>query len=74
MADAKKCDICHKYYDRYEDVTVDDNVLSGSRLQFATSGGLCAWKSYDLCKECMSKVHMLLIDISRKAMEESEDA
>jgi hypothetical protein len=70
MADAKKCDICHKYYDHYKNVTINDNTLNGCRIKIVSddSVGNCCY-AFDLCEECMTKVHTLLIDISEKAME-----
>lgn len=65
MADAKKCDICGKFYDYYQGVKLDNSasMLNGCKLRFAADNGTC-WSSLDLCQECMTKVHTLLYDIS----------
>lgn len=73
MADAKKCDICRKYYDQYQSVTLNnDTTLYGCRIRFATDSNVY-YNSLDLCMECMTKVHTLLIDISEKAMERDRE-
>ena len=63
MADAKKCDICGKFYDYYEDVELDDGtIIPGCKIQFRTKyDELC--DGYDFCRDCMTKVHTLLSDI-----------
>ena len=63
MANAKKCDICGKYYDLYCQVKLENGmIISGCRLRF-TADNDCCWNSVDLCQECMAKVHMLLSSI-----------
>ena len=64
MAEAKKCDICGKFYDYYADVKLDDGtVMHGCKIQFRTEDNkLCG--DYDLCQDCMTKVHTLLYGIS----------
>lgn len=64
MADAKKCDICGKYYEHYENVTLEDgSTFMGCRLGFLADNGLI-FRRFDLCRECMTKVHTLFYDIS----------
>ena len=66
MADAKKCDICGKFYDYYQYVKLDNDMsMNGCKLRFAADNGMC-WSSLDLCSDCMTKVHNLLIDIQNK--------
>lgn len=64
MADAKKCDVCGKFYDYYQGVTLDNGkMINGCKIRF-TSDNNTYWSCLDLCQECMTKVHTLLYDIS----------
>ena len=63
MANAKKCDICGKFYDHYQNITLKSGMtMNGCMIRFAADNGVC-WTSSDLCPECMTKVHTLLCDI-----------
>lgn len=66
MADAKKCDICGKFYDHYLNITLESGMtMNGCKIRFAANNNIC-WTSLDLCPECMTKVHTLLYDISNE--------
>lgn len=72
MADAKKCDVCRGFYDKYQSVTIDNgNTFEGCRLRFEINnyhdGGYL-----DLCSECMRKVHILLSGIAYEADRKEE--
>lgn len=63
MANAKKCDICGKFYDHYQNIKLENGMtMDGCMIEFASNNGV-RWKSLDLCPECMTKVHTLLHDI-----------
>ena len=68
MADAKKCDICGKYYEHYQSVTIEGKgEFMGCKLGFQTDSSI-TWTSFDLCQECMTKVHNLLGGIAEEHM------
>lgn len=58
MADAKKCDRCQKYYDKYK-VKVkanDDTVARYYRVDRIKLGdSLNVYCGYDVCPECMKE-------------------
>lgn len=63
MADAKKCDICGKYYDTYSSIKLGDMEFMGCGLSFISEDDNIL-NHFDLCQECMTKVHTLFYDIS----------
>lgn len=70
MANAKKCDICGKYYEHYESVTFEDgSTFMGCSLGFLADNRLI-FRRFDLCRECMTKVHTLLSGIAEEHMKE----
>lgn len=65
MADAKKCDVCGKFYDHYDCVTIENGTtMNGCKIRFTAANDICCWSNLDLCPECMTKVHNLLFDIN----------
>ena len=67
MAEAKKCDICHGYYDPYQSVKLEDGIeYIGCKLRFDGDNNPFSWTELDLCQECMTKVHTLLCNISNE--------
>lgn len=66
MANAKKCDICERYYDIYKEVEVEPwGKYTGCQLRFE----YCSSNSIrviELCPECMKKVHTLFIGIAEE--------
>ena len=65
MADAKKCDICGKFYEYYKGVKLDNNgrILNGCKIRFVSDDNVVQ-NSADLCRECMIKVRTLLASIA----------
>lgn len=71
MADAKKCDVCGKFYNIYSEVEIKDvGTFVGCKLLFTNAYANTRYMNLDLCSDCMIKVHSLLNDIAKDAEKE----
>jgi len=55
MANAKKCDRCCSLYELYEGIDFGKDEYKYNWLRLFTTHG-AAYKTYDLCPTCMTKV------------------
>lgn len=58
MADAKKCDRCQKYYDKYH-IKIKESECDGVHYypvnRIKLGDGLNTYCGYDVCPECMKE-------------------
>lgn len=68
MAQAKKCDICKKYYDVYNTTTeVNSTRKNANTLRFVVKGGvakICV-DEFDCCPECMGAINDLIDELKK---------
>lgn len=61
MADAKKCDICGKFY-----ATPLGSLMNETGYQLLYCGGLISTIAYDLCHECKKELTAFVNDMKEK--------
>lgn len=68
MAQAKKCDICKKYYDVYNTTTkVHKTIKDTNTLRFISKGGaeINFFYEFDCCPECMGAINDLIDELKK---------
>ena len=56
MADAKKCDICGTYYDRYNTSKAGGVCPNQITFQQETTTSVNDFKTYDACPNCLKDI------------------
>lgn len=74
MANAKKCDVCGKFYNPYNHYTDNKKYPNKVHLVREATFNNERWvtKSYDCCPDCMYQIGALIYDLQNPGKDETE--